>query len=176
MSAEVSYRINEASKCLGGLRSVMRNRRLEMSAKRRLYEGVVVPTVLYGAETWNLREVDRKKLNVFEMKCLRSMVGVSIRDRFRNEEVRDWTGITSDLAERSDRKLLRWFGHVEHMDESRCVKRVWKSEVTGRRPRGRPRMRWMDGVKRALNARGLTVADAVDRVGDRSEWRAIVSG
>ncbi len=51
-----------------------------MNAKRRLYEGVVVPTAQYGPETWNVRESERNRLDVFEMKCLKSMVGVTIMD------------------------------------------------------------------------------------------------
>ncbi len=64
-----------------------------MNAKRRLYEGVVVPTALYGAETWNVRESERSNLDVFEMRCLSSMVGVTRMDRVRNEEVRRRAGI-----------------------------------------------------------------------------------
>ncbi len=61
-------------------------RSLGMSAKRRLYEGVVVPTALYGAETWNMGTVERKRLNVMEMRCLRNMYGVTRMDRVRNEK------------------------------------------------------------------------------------------
>ncbi len=61
------------------------NRALGMNAKR-LYEVIVVPTSLYGAETWNVRESERNRLAVFEMRCLRSMVGVTRMDRVRNEE------------------------------------------------------------------------------------------
>ncbi len=50
---------------------------LGMSAKRRLYEGVVVPTALYGAETWNVGAAERKRLNVMEMRCLKNMCGVT---------------------------------------------------------------------------------------------------
>ena len=39
---EVKYRKKEASKCMGGMKRVTSNRALGMSAKRRLYEGVVV--------------------------------------------------------------------------------------------------------------------------------------
>ena len=42
-----------------------------------LYEGVIVPTALYGAEAWGMRSCERRKVNVLEMKCLRSLVGVS---------------------------------------------------------------------------------------------------
>ncbi len=37
-------------------------RSLAMNAKKRLYEGVVVPTALYGAETWNMGAAERKKI------------------------------------------------------------------------------------------------------------------
>ena len=41
------------------------------------YEGVVVPTALYVAEAWAMSSAERRKVNVLEMKCLRSLVGVS---------------------------------------------------------------------------------------------------
>ena len=53
-----------------------------------LYEGVIVLSVLYGAEAWGMRSAERRKLNVLEMKCLRSLVGLLRMDRARNEEVR----------------------------------------------------------------------------------------
>ena len=54
---------------------------------------------------------------MFEMKCLRSLVGVSRMDRVRNEEMRRKAGIEMELASRADRRVLRWFGHVERMDD-----------------------------------------------------------
>ena len=44
-----------------------------MNVKKVLYEKVVVPTVMYGSESWGMKVNERQKLNVFEMKCLRSM-------------------------------------------------------------------------------------------------------
>ena len=81
-----------------------------------LYEKVVVPTVMYGSESWGMKVNERQKLNVFEMKCLRSMTGVYQLDRVRNEVVRVRTGVRRELAARVDMNVLRWFGHVERMD------------------------------------------------------------
>jgi len=172
---EVVYRLNEGAKVLGVVNRVVRSMNVSLGAKRCLYERVVVPTVLYGAETWALRESERKKLNVFEMKCLRSMIGVSRMDRVRNELVRERTGVMNDLAGRVDRCVLRWFGHVERMNEERMVKRVMNSSMSGRRPRGRPKFAWMNGVKRAVNARGMSIEDARVCATDRVAWRALVS-
>ena len=62
-----------------------------------------------------MRSAERSKVNVLEMKCLRSLVGVSRMDRVRNEEVRRRAGIEMKLASRADQRVLRWFGHVERM-------------------------------------------------------------
>ena len=70
------------------LKSVLCNIGLGIKATKCLYEGVIVPTALYGAESWGMRSAERRKVNVLEMKCLTSLVGVSRLDRVRNEEVR----------------------------------------------------------------------------------------
>ena len=64
---------------------VLINKGLWIKAKKCLYEVVIVPTSLYGAEAWGMRSDERRKVNVLEMKCLRSLVGVSRMDRVRNE-------------------------------------------------------------------------------------------
>ena len=55
---------------------MLSNRGLLIKANKCLDEGVIVPTALYGAEAWGMRSAERRKVNVFEMKCLRSLVGV----------------------------------------------------------------------------------------------------
>ena len=78
------------------------NRGLGIKSKKCLYEGVIVPTALYGAEAWGMRRPERRKVNVLEMKCLRSLVGVSRMDRVRNEEVRRRAVIERELGSRAD--------------------------------------------------------------------------
>ena len=157
---DVVQRMNEGSRAWGALKSVLSNRGLGIKAKKCLREGVIVPTVLYGAEAWSMRSAERRKVNVPEMKCLRSLLGVSRMDRVRNEEVCRRAGIERELASRADQRVLRWFGHVGRMDEYRIARRVLMAEVSGGRVRGRPRLGWMDGVKVALGNRGMTVEAA----------------
>ena len=166
---------NEGCKVLGALKEVMKNRGLGMNVKKVLYEKVVVPTVMYGSESWDMKVTERQKLNVFEMKCLRSKTGVSRLDRVRNEVVRARTGVRRELAARVDMNVLRWFGHVERMDNERLMKKVMNAKVDGRSARGRPRFGWMDGVKRALNDRRMDIREASERARNRNEWRMIVT-
>ena len=78
-------------------------------------------------------------MNVLEIMCSRSLVGVSRMDRV-NEEVRRRAGIERELASRADQRVLRRSGHVERMDEYRMARRVLMAEVSGGRVRGRPRL------------------------------------
>ena len=132
---------------LGALKGVMKNRGLGMNVKKVLYEKMVMPNVMYGSEAWGMKVTERQKLNVFEMKCLRSMTGVSRLDRVRNEVVRAKTRVRRELAARVDVNVLRWFGLVERMDNDLLLKEVMNAKVDGRSARGRLRFGWMDGVK-----------------------------
>ena len=61
---------------------------------------------------------------------------------------------------------------MERMDGGCLTKRVMEA---GRAQRGRRRIGWMEGVKSALSARGVSVEAARVRAKDRGEWRAIVT-
>ena len=80
-----------------------------------------------------------------------------------------------ELATRVDMNVLRWFGHVERMDNERLLKKVMNAKAEGNSVRGRPRFRWMDGVKKALNDRRMDVREASERARNRNEWRMIVT-
>ena len=98
------------------------------------------------------RSAERRKVNVLEIKCLRSLVGASRLDRVWNEEVCSRAVIERELASTADQRVLRWFWHVERMDEYRVARRVLMAEESGGRVRGS--RGWMDGVKVALGNRG----------------------
>ena len=74
---DVVHRMNEGYRVWGELKSALSNRGLGIKAKKCLHEEVIVPTALYGADAWGMRSAERRKVNVIEMKCLRSLVGVS---------------------------------------------------------------------------------------------------
>ena len=79
-----------------------------------------------------IRSAKRRKVNVREMKHLRSLVKVSRIDTVRNEEVPTRTGIVRELACRVDQRVLRWFGQMERMDEYLMARRVsWRKYVEG---------------------------------------------
>ena len=83
---DVVNRINERYKAWVELKSVLSSRRLEINAKKCLYKAAIVPTALDGAEARLMRGAERRKVNVFEMKCLRNLVEVSRMDGVNDKE------------------------------------------------------------------------------------------
>ena len=104
-----------------------------------------------------------------EMRMLLWIQGVSLREHNRNEEIREAATvqlITTHLMQ----KRLRWYGHVRRRDESHITRTVLDMEVEGVRPRGRPKLRYMDTIRRDIKNNGLSV-----NILDRNDWRMAVS-
>ena len=141
-----------------------------------MYERIVEPSLLYGSEVWGLNVHERKRIEAVEMNCLRNICGVRRTDRVRNEEIRRRCRKKASVGERMDQSILRWFGHVERMEDDRLARKVYESEMQGPRCRGRPRKGWMDGVKEVLSKRGLNIQEAKECVQDRREWRSVCRG
>ena len=73
------------------------------------------------------------------MGCLRSMCGLMSWNRLRNEEVRR-VQVERQLSGRVDQCVLRWYGHVERMDEECVAKKGMIYDVKRNRCRGEPRL------------------------------------
>jgi hypothetical protein len=55
-----------------------------------------------------------------------------------------------DIIRQIKSRRMRWAGHVARMGEGRKVYRVLVEKPEGKRPLGRPRHRWQDGIKMGL--------------------------
>ena len=93
LGSDVVHRMNYGYRAWGAQKSVLSNRGSGIKAKKCLYEGVIVPTAVYGAEAWGMRSAERRKVNVLEMKYLRSLVGVSRRDYHQSPLLDKWESI-----------------------------------------------------------------------------------
>ena len=134
-SAEVKRRIILASsRCLGGIRKLMRSKHLTHKTKLQLYHQLVLPVLLYGAETWNLRTSEEQLLLVFERKVLRMIYGpICINGEWRilynNELSQRYQH--ADVVQKIRAKRLRWAGHVVRMEPETPAKKVFTSDPDG---------------------------------------------
>ena len=96
------------------------------------------------------------------MRMLRRIMGISLRERLENDEIRRRAGVMK-ITEVIRESRLRWFGHVLRMDDEEGVKKALEEPVRGRRSRGRQGIRWRDKVKDDMERRGLVEEEAFDR-------------
>ncbi|KAK3559045.1 hypothetical protein QTP86_000049 [Hemibagrus guttatus] len=148
---------------------VLCDRKISARIKGKVYRTVVRPAMLYGLETVSLRKRQELELEVAELKMLRFSLGVTRLDRIRNEYI-SGTAHVGHLVDKVREARLRWFGHVQRRDSEYIGRRMLDMELPGRRQRGRPKRRYMDGINEDMKLVGASVEDAEDR--DR--WREMI--
>src|SRR5678815_1121746 len=86
---------------------------------------MLLPVLLYSSETMVCNKKYRSKVQCVQMDSLRDVLGVRRIDKMSNERIRELCGVKKWVNERINESTLRWFGHVERMDNSRLVKRMY---------------------------------------------------
>jgi hypothetical protein len=72
-------------------------------------------------------------------------------------------------------RRMRWAGHAARMREDRNMYRVLMGKPEGKRPLGRLRLRWEDGIRMDLREIGWGSVDWIHLAQDRDRWRALVN-
>ena len=96
---------------------------------------VIRPVLLYGAECWIVRKKEEQILEKIEMRMLRRIKGVTLRDKVKSVDIRKELGVNS-IQEKVREMRLRWYGHMQRMVENNEVRAVVDMIVPGKRPRG----------------------------------------
>ena len=159
---EVKKRIQAGWSSWRNTTGILCDKRVPVKVKGKLYKTMVRPAMLYGLETAALTCSLERKMQVAEMRMLRWSLGVTRRDRIRNEGIRGTIGVC-DIAGKLRETRLRWYGHVQRREEEHITKRVLNMELPGKRKRGRPKRRWRDCVADDMRKSGLSTENALDR-------------
>ncbi len=96
-----------------------------------------------------------------------------------HERVWKWGGVRCGGMGEKKRSTLRWFGHIEKMENEELVKKMYLSSVEGPNRRGRPLGRWEERVKDYASergARGNGLEWAMRECMDRERWRSVCHG
>jgi hypothetical protein len=97
----------------------------------------------------------------------RRSAGISLKDKIRNNIIKQKMIVTGSLLDNIKTKQLQWYGHVQIMEEGRLPKEVMKWRPLGRRKRGRPKLIWAEGIRGLVGEKELMEEDW----NDRSNWR-----
>ena len=80
--------------------------------KGKVYKSCVKSAMLYGSETWCLREKEMAILRRTERAMIRAMCGLKLLDQRNSEELMDMLGIKESLGRMAKASSMRWYGHV----------------------------------------------------------------
>jgi hypothetical protein len=96
------------------------------------------------------------------------------RRKLHSEELHNLYS-SPDIIRQVKSRPVRWAGHVARMREERKVYKVLVGKPEGKRPLGRPRRRWRDGIRMGLRKIGLGGVDWIRLAQYRDRLRAVVS-
>ena len=139
---------------------------------------LVLSVLLYGCESWTLVAESERRLQAFEMKCFRRMLGISYRERKTNEyvnmQVRSLAAPVKPLLTTVKRRKFQWFGHViRSTNRNSLSKTILQGSTNGSRARGRQRRLWTDNLKVWS---GKTLDQLIRLSENRNVWRSTVDG
>ena len=166
LDAEMTHRIQTGCQNWKRVSGILCDRIISLRVMAKVYNTVVRPAMIYGAETWAVKKAQEKKLDVAEMRMLIWMSGVTKLDRIRNERIRGTTKV-GEISKKVQESRLKWYGHVLRREDEYVGKRVMAMEVPGKRRRVRPKRRWLDSIGNDLSERELSREDGQDR----ARWR-----
>ena len=110
---DIKRRLGPASASFGRLKNkIWQNRDVSLELKMRLYNALIVPIATYASETWTLNKSDTQMLHVFEMRCFRALLGLTLLDRVRNNTIKEQLGVKSTIIDAIRKRRLLWFGYV----------------------------------------------------------------
>jgi len=142
---------------------------IRLIRRGRLYSSCVRSSMLHGSETWPVRKENEVALQRAEMRIVRWMCNVKVKDRVPSKELRERLGI-GDIVLIVQQNRLQWYGHVLRKEDNDWVKKCMENEVEGSRPRGRPKRTWKEVVQKDCQARNLNREDAMDH----GKWKKLI--